>query len=106
MLTAKEIRKEVRKGIRRNDRFGIYTKACLAKQVLLFDPEYGDLSNTTYGSIDYNSFLVALQAMANALKINIWKAAEIVKVARDISVDEENYQFHMPPTKEVIEALK
>ena len=78
----------------------------LVKQVLLFDPEYGDLSNTTYGNIDYRSFLVALQAMANVMNVSIWKAASIVKVARDLAVDEESFQFFMPSTKEVIEALK
>ena len=106
MLNAKQVRKVVREGIVRKDRFGVYSQARLAKQVLLFDPEYGDLCGTKPGFIDYNSFLIALQAMANALKVNIWEAARITKVARDMAVDEDNFQFHMPSTKEVIEALK
>ena len=107
LYTAKEIRKIVREGIVRRDRFGVYSQARLAKQVLLFDPEYGELSGTTsYQNIDCNGFLIALQAMANALKVNIWEAARITKVARDIAVDEENCHFNMPPTREVIEALK
>lgn len=106
MLNAKQVRKVVREGIVRKDRFGVYSQARLAKQVLLFDPKYGDLCGTKPGFIDYNSFLIALQAMANALKVNIWEAARITKVARDMAVDEENCHFSMPPTREVIEALK
>lgn len=106
-LNAKEIRKIVREGLFKGaDRNSLYVKARLIKQVLLFDPEYGDLSGTAYDHIDYDSFLIALQAMSNALKINIWQAAELVKPIRDLAVDEENFQFHMPATKEVIEALK
>ena len=105
-MTNKEIRKIVREGmVKKGDR-SLYSQARLAKQVLLFDPEYGDLSLTTYGSIDYNSFLTAMQQMGNILGIGIWDVAKIVKVARELAVDEENFQFHMPSTKEVIEALK
>lgn len=106
LYTTKQIRRVVREGmVKKGDR-SKYSQARLAKKVLLFDPEYGDLSNTTYGNIDYRSFLVALQAMANILNVNIWEAASIVKVARDLAIDEENFQFFMPSTKEVIEALK
>ena len=105
-MTNKEIRKVVREGmVRKGDR-SLYNQARLSKQVLLFDPEYGDLSNTRPGYIDYESFLTALKQMANILNSNIWQAAAIVKVARDLAVDEENCHFSMPPTREVIEALK
>ena len=105
-MTNKEIRKVVRNAmVEKGDR-SLYNKARLSKAVLLFDPEYGDLSMTVYGAIDYNSFLTALQQMANILNVSIWEAAKVVKVTRDLAVDEENFQFHMPSTKEVIEALK
>lgn len=106
-LNAKEIRTIVRKGmVTKGDR-SLYSKARLAKQVLLFDPEYGELSGTwSYQNIDCESFLIALQAMANVMNVSIWKAAEVVKVARDLAVDEDNCHFSMPSTKEVIEALK
>ena len=107
-MTNKEIRKEIRNAmVKKGDR-SLYNQARLAKAVLLFDPEYGDLdySMTRCGYIDYDSFLTALQQMANVLKVSIWQAAKIVKVARDLAVDEDNYQFHMPATREVIEALK
>ena len=105
-MTNKEIRKEIRMAmVKKGDR-SLYNQARLAKQVLLFDPEYGDLSNTRPGYIDYESFLTALKQMANILNSNIWEAAKVVKIARDLAVDEENFQFHMPSTREVIEALK
>lgn len=106
MKNTKEIRMVVRRGmVKKGDRSN-YSKARLAKMVLLYDPEYGELSNTTYGNIDYDSFLIALQAMSNCLKISIWESAKIVKKVRDIAVDEDNFKFFMPSTREVIEALK
>lgn len=105
-MTNKEIRMIVRQAmVRKGDR-SLYSQARLAKQVLLFDPEYGELSLTKYGSVDYNSFLMAMQQMGNILGIGIWEVAKIVKVARDLAVNEDNFQFHMPSTKEAIEALK
>lgn len=101
MLNSKEIRKVVREGIR-NDSKGIYTKACVAKQVLLFDPEYG-----IYGDyMDFATFNTALQAMANACKISFLEACRIVKIVRNIAIDVENWKFNMPSTKEVIKALE
>ena len=64
------------------------------------------MSGTVYGKIDYVSFLTAMQAMANILNMNIWQVAAIVYEARYLAVDTENFQFHMPSTKAVIEALK
>ena len=106
LYTAKEIRKIVREGmIKKGDR-SLYNRARLSKQVLLFDPEYGDLSGTEYGKIDYTSFLTALQAMSNVLSVSIWDAARDVKLIREIAVDQDNFQFFMPSTKKAIEALK
>ena len=102
----KEIRQVVRSAMVSKGNRSLYNQARLAKQVLLYDPEYGDLSNTKPGYIDYDSFLTALQQMANVMKVSIWEAAKAVKVARDLAVDEDNCHFSMPPTREVIEALK
>lgn len=106
LYTAKEIRRVVREGMTKKGDRSLYNQARLAKKVLLFDPEYGEMSGTVYGKIDYVSFLTAMQAMANILNMNIWQVAAIVYEARYLAVDTENFQFHMPSTKAVIEALK
>ena len=103
LYTAKEIRRVVREGLLKDvDRNSNYIKARLAKQVLLFDPEYG-----IYGEyMDLATFNTAIQAMANACKISFWEACRIVKIVRNIAIDIEDGKFNMPSTKEVIEALK
>lgn len=103
MENAKEIRKVVREGLLKGyDKKDKYIIARCSKQVLLFDPEYG-----IYGDyMDFATFNTALQAMANACKMNFWEAAKSVKAVREIAVDQDYFQFHMPSTKAAIEALK